>query len=502
MSVLKKLASQTAVYGISSIVGRVLTYLLMPIYTGAFAAAEYGVVTGLYAYVSFLNVVFTYGMESTFFRFANRPGIDRRELYGRVISLLLMSTAVLTVLLVLLARPLLELLEIPPGHEQYVTWVALILGLDALTAIPFARLRLENRARKFASIKLAGIVVTVALNLFFIVLCPAVASGQWLPALRPLVAWLYDPTMGVGYVFLSNLFASGLTLLLLWRELLDFRFRLSLAFLRPLLAYAYPLMLMGLAGMVNETLDRILLPKWLPDNFYPGQSSLTAVGIYGACYKLSIFMSLVIQAFRYAAEPFFFAQSNEKNSPVMFAMIMKWFTLCCAVIFVGISLNVEDLGPLFLRRPEYLQGLVVVPILLLANLFLGVYYNLSVWFKLTDKTYYGTYIGAGGAVLTIALNFLLIPVLGYLGCALATLACYFMMAMLCWRLGERHFPVPYPALRLGLWLLAAAGLVGLGWGVEVAGWWARHAWHAGLTVTFLGALYAIERPRRVAPVAA
>ena len=502
MSVLKKLASQTAVYGISSIVGRVLTYLLMPIYTGAFAAAEYGVVTGLYAYVSFLNVVFTYGMESTFFRFANRPGIDRRELYGRVISLLLASTAVLTGLLVLLARPLLELLEIPPGHEQYVTWVALILGLDALTAIPFARLRLENRARKFASIKLAGIVVTVALNLFFIVLCPAVASGQWLPALRPLVAWLYDPTMGVGYVFLSNLFASGLTLLLLWRELLDFRFRLSLAFLRPLLAYAYPLMLMGLAGMVNETLDRILLPKWLPDNFYPGQSSLTAVGIYGACYKLSIFMSLVIQAFRYAAEPFFFAQSNEKNSPVMFAMIMKWFTLCCAVIFVGISLNVEDLGPLFLRRPEYLQGLVVVPILLLANLFLGVYYNLSVWFKLTDKTYYGTYIGAGGAVLTIALNFLLIPVLGYLGCALATLACYFMMAMLCWRLGERHFPVPYPALRLGLWLLAAAGLVGLGWGVEVAGWWARHAWHAGLTVAFLGALYAIERPRRVAPVAA
>ena len=502
MSVLKKLASQTAVYGISSIVGRVLTYLLMPIYTGAFAAAEYGVVTGLYAYVSFLNVVFTYGMESTFFRFANRLGIDRRELYGRVISLLLVSTAVLTVLLVLLARPLLELLEIPPGHEQYVTWVALILGLDALTAIPFARLRLENRARKFASIKLAGIVVTVALNLFFIVLCPAVASGQWLPALRPLVAWLYDPAMGVGYVFLSNLFASGLTLLLLWRELLDFRFRLNLAFLRPLLAYAYPLMLMGLAGMVNETLDRILLPKWLPDNFYPGQSSLTAVGIYGACYKLSIFMSLVIQAFRYAAEPFFFAQSNEKNSPVMFAMIMKWFTLCCAVIFVGISLNVEDLGPLFLRRPEYLQGLVVVPILLLANLFLGVYYNLSVWFKLTDKTYYGTYIGAGGAVLTIALNFLLIPVLGYLGCALATLACYFMMAMLCWRLGERHFPVPYPALRLGLWLLAAAGLVGLGWGVEVAGFWARHAWHAGLTVAFLGALCAIERPRRVAPVAA
>jgi O-antigen/teichoic acid export membrane protein len=495
MSVVKKLASQTAVYGVSSIVGRVLTYLLVPIYTGAFAAAEYGVVTGLYAYVSFLNVVFTYGMETTYFRFANRLGTDRQELYDRTLSLLLVSTAGLTALLMLLARPLLGLLDIPPGHEQYAVWVALILGLDALTAIPFARLRLENKARKFAGVKLAGIVANVVLNLFFIVLCPAVASGQWLPILAPLVARVYDPTVGVGYVFLSNLVASGLTLLLLWREQLAFRFRLNLTVLKPLLNYAYPLMLMGLAGMVNETLDRILLPKWLPDNFYPGQSSLTAVGIYGACYKLSIFMSLVIQAFRYAAEPFFFAQSTEKNSPATFAMIMKWFTLCCAVIFVGISLNVEDFGRLFLRRPEYLQGLVVVPILLLANLFLGVYYNLSVWFKLTDKTYYGTYIGAGGAVLTIALNFLLIPVLGYLGCALATLACYFMMAILCWRLGERHFPVPYPALRLGLWLLGASALVALGWGVAVDDWWARHAWHAGLTGLFLAVLYLVERPR-------
>jgi O-antigen/teichoic acid export membrane protein len=498
MSIAKRLASQTAVYGVSSIVGRVLTYLLTPIYTAAFAAAEFGVVTGLYAYVSFLNVVFTYGMETTFFRFANRPGTDRRELYDRALSLLILTTVVLTTVLALLARPLLELLTIPPGHERYAVWVALILGLDALSAIPFARLRLENKARKFAGIKLASIVLNVALNLFFIVLCPAVMSGKWLPGLQPLAARLYDPTVGVGYVFLSNLVASALTLLLLWRELLDFRFRLSLAFLKPLLAYAYPLMLMGLAGMVNETLDRILLPKWLPMGFYPGQSSLTAVGIYGACYKLSIFMSLVIQAFRYAAEPFFFAQSTDKNSPATFAMILKWFTLCCAVIFVGISLNVEDFGQLFLRRPEYLQGLVVVPILLLANLFLGVYYNLSVWFKLTDKTYYGTYIGAGGAVLTVALNFLLIPVLGYMGCAIATLACYFSMAILCWRLGERHFPVPYPALRLGLWLLFASALVALGWWVPVAGWWMRHAWHVGLTGAFLLALYVVERPKRVA----
>ena len=495
MSIAKKLASQTAVYGVSSIVGRVLTYLLVPLYTRAFAAAEYGVVTGLYAYVSFLNVVFTYGMETTYFRFANRPGTDRQALYDRSLSLLLVSSVLLTALLMGLARPLLGLLDIGPGHERYAYWVALILGLDAMSAIPFARLRLENRARKFAAVKMAGIVLNVALNLFFIVLCPYLlkAGGG-----HSAISAVYDPNLGVGYVFLSNLTASAFTLLLLGPELLDFRFRLNLAPLRPLLKYAYPLMLMGLAGMVNETLDRILLPKWLPAGFYPGQSSLTAVGIYGACYKLSIFMSLVIQAFRYAAEPFFFAQSTEKNSPATFALVLKWFTLCCAVIFVVISLNVEDFGDLFLRRAEYRQGLAVVPVLLLANLFLGVYYNLSVWFKLTDKTYYGTYIGAGGAVLTIALNFLLIPVLGYMGSAIATLACYSMMALLCWRLGERHFPVPYPVVRLSLWLGLAVVLVVLGWWMPVAGWALRHAWHVGLAVAFVAALWLVERPRRTA----
>ncbi|MGI4734324.1 MAG: polysaccharide biosynthesis C-terminal domain-containing protein [Janthinobacterium lividum] len=506
MSIAKKLASQTAIYGVSSIVGRVLSYLLVSVYTAHFAAAEYGIVTGLYAYVSFLNVVFTYGLETTFFRFANRTGEDRRELYNRTLSLLLLSSVGLTLLLALLARPLLALLHLPPGHEEYAVWVALILGLDAVAALPFARLRLENKARKFAIIRLANILLYIGLNLFFVVLCPAVvhsAPGSFLASLKPLVAAVYNPSLGVGYVFLSNLIASALTLVLLGRELLDFSFRWpQLPFLRPLLAYALPLMLMGLAGTVNETLDRILLPAWLPDNFYPGLSRLAAVGVYGACYKLSIFMSLVTQAFRYAAEPFFFSQSTEKNSPATFALVLKWFTLCCAFIFVSISLNLGWIGSLFLRRPEYRAGLNVVPILLLANLFLGVYYNLSVWFKLTDKTYFGTYIGAAGAVLTIALNFILIPILGYLGSAWATLACYFMMAALCWWLGERHFPVPYPVGRLLLWLLAAVGLV-------IAGQAAIRALPTGLSyvgyglgltlpLMFVGFVYVVEGRRRLA----
>ncbi|WP_223651316.1 lipopolysaccharide biosynthesis protein [Hymenobacter psoromatis] len=500
MSIAKKLASQTAIYGVSSIVGRVVNYLLVPLYTAHFVAAEFGIVTGLYAYVSFLNVVFTYGLETTFFRFANRPGEDRQALYNRTLSLLLLSSAGLTALLMLLARPLLGLLGLPPGHNEYAIWIALILGLDAVAALPFARLRLENKARKFASIRLTNIALNVGLNLFFIVLCPAVAHsapGSVLAGLRPLVMATYNPSLGVGYVFLSNLAASAFTLLLLARELLDFRFRWpDLTFLRPLLAYALPLMLMGLAGMVNETLDRILLPAWLPQGFYPGLSRLAAVGVYGACYKLSIFMSLIIQAFRYAAEPFFFAQSTEKNSPATFALVLKWFTLCCAFIFVGISLNLSWIGPLFLRRPEYLTGLRVVPILLLANLFLGVYYNLSVWFKLTDKTYFGTYIGAAGAVLTIALNFLLIPVLGYLGSAWATLACYFLMAALCWWLGERHFPVPYPVGRLLGWLLGAVALVVLGQAAEQQlAHGVGYALGLALPLFFVAAVYGVEARR-------
>jgi O-antigen/teichoic acid export membrane protein len=497
MSVAKRLASQTAVYGVSSIVGRVLTYLLVPLYTKQFAAAEYGIVTGLYAYVSFLNVVFTYGLETTFFRFANRAGADRQLLYERVLSLLLVSSVLFSALLAWQAGALMQLLGLPASQERLAVWLALILGLDALAAIPFARLRLENKAGKFAAIRMANILLNVGLNLFFLLFCRDVLSGQYLPALRPLVARIYDPGVGVGYVFLANLAASAFTLLLLARELLAFRFRLSLPPLRPLLRYAYPIMLMGLAGMVNETLDRILLPWWLPEDFYPGKSSLAAVGIYGACYKLSIFMSLVVQAFRYAAEPFFFAQSNEKNSPATFALVLKWFTLCCAIIFVVVSVNVDFIGSLFLHRPEYLEGLGVVPVLLLANLFLGVYWNLSVWFKLTDRTYYGTYIGGAGAVLTIALNFLLIPVLGYLGSAIATLACYFMMAAICWWLGERHFPVPYPVGRLLGWLLLASGVVALGWLVPMSGYWLRQAWHLFLCLGFIGLLVAVEKPQQV-----
>jgi O-antigen/teichoic acid export membrane protein len=494
----KKLAGQTAVYGVSSIVGRVLTYLLVPLYTKRFDPAAYGIVTELYAYVAFLNVVFTFGMETAFFRFANRPGADRRQLYSQVLSLLLLSSVVLCGLLILFAKPIAEVLRFP-GQERYLIWLALVMAIDAVVSIPFARLRLEGKAKKFAAVRLTNIVVNVALTLFFVVFCADVWAGKYLVGLRPIIGYVYDPNLGVGYVFWVNLLANALYIPLLWRELTDFKFQLGWASLPPLWKYSYPIMLMGLTGMINETLDRPMLKFWLPQGFYPGLSNEAAVGIYGACYKLSIFMSLVIQAFRYAAEPFFFSQAQEKNSPATFAVVLKWFTLCCAIIFVGVSLNLDILKELFLRQPAYQMGIVVVPILLLANLFLGVYYNLSVWFKLTDRTYFGTYISAGGAVLTIILNFLLIPIFGYLGCAITTLVCYFTMAVICWALGNRYFPVPYPVARIGAWLLFAISVVAIGWFTPIQNIWLSHGFHLLLTLAFVGALAWVEGrtlPRR------
>ncbi len=498
MSVAKKLLGQTALYGLSSIVGRVLSYLLVPLYTAVFAPAEYGIVTELYAYVAFLNIVFTYGMETAYFRFANRPGADRALLYQQVLTLLLVTSGLGAAVLVGFSTEIAALLHYPE-QGRYVAWLGLVLAVDAVVAVPFARLRLENRAGRFAAVRLTNIFFILAASVFFIVLAPRVLASTTLPLLRPLVAAVYNPTLGVGYVFLINLIANALYVPLLWPQLRDWRPRWHPAMTRALLTYGLPLGLMGLAGMVNEVLDRILLKVWLPPGFYPELSNAGAVGVYGACYKLSIFMSLVIQAFRYAAEPFFFGQAQDRNSPATFALVMKWFVVACCAIFLVISVFLADFG-LLLRSPVYRTGLAVVPVLLLANLFLGVYYNASVWFKLTDRTRFGTYISFGGAALTIVLNWLLIPRLGYYGCALATLACYAAMAIACWRLGQRYFPIPYPAARLGLYLGLAIGIVVLAQAWAPAGWLGRHLWQAGLVAGWTGAVGLLERRRRTPPL--
>ncbi|MDX5421532.1 MAG: polysaccharide biosynthesis C-terminal domain-containing protein [Hymenobacteraceae bacterium] len=494
MSIAKKLVGQTAAYGLSSIIGRALNYLLVPVYTAVFLPEEYGVVTYLYAFVAFFNILYTYGMETAFFRFANKPGADKKLLYNQVLSLIMCTSILFTGVLVLTSGTIADYKGFSPQEQSYVVWLAIILAIDAIVAVPFAWLRLQNKAMKFASIKLANILITVGANMFFLVFCRSIYQGDYLQELRPIIEQIYSPDFGIGYIFLINLVANALLIPMLWREFSIFKFSLNKELLQPMVLYAYPLLFMGLAGMVNEVVDRILLEEWLPEGFYPDKSNIAAVGIYGACYKLSIFMTLAIQAFRYAAEPFFFSQAEDKNSPQAFALVMKWFVIACAFIFLFISANLEDFA-LLLRSPEYREGIMVVPVLLLANLFLGIYYNLSVWFKLTDKTYFGTYISFGGAAVTILFNLLLIPVLGYMGSAIATFICYFGMAVVSYLLGNRHYPIPYPTKTIAGYVLLAVGLVWVALQAEIEDFWVRHAFHLAVCAVFPIVVWLRERPR-------
>ncbi|HAA15996.1 MAG TPA: polysaccharide biosynthesis protein [Cytophagales bacterium] len=439
---LRRLLGETALYGLSSVLGRVLNFLLVPLYTQVLPADGYGIVTDLYAWVAFLLVVYTFGMETSFFRHATKNPEHAERYYRASTTAIFITSLTLSLLLVGLATPIVGYLQYP-GKEVFVYWLVGILFIDAFSAIPFAQLRLQHKAKPFAIIKLFGIALNIGLNLFFILLCPAVHAGEAVPFLSPLVEWVYKPTWDVEYIFLSNLVANGVMLLLLVPTLRTFRPEFQWKFLRPMLVYAYPLLFMGIAGVTNEMMSRAFLKQLMPEGFYAGRTNQESLGIFGACYKLAVFMNLAVQAFRYAAEPFFFGRAKDKNSPQLFAQVMHGFILLGALMLVGITVNLEWLGPLMLRRPEYLEALHIVPTLLLANLLLGVYFNLSVWFKLTDRTYFGTGIALGGALLTVVFNLMLIPTWGYEGAALTTVLVYAVMTIANFWLGQKHYPIPY-----------------------------------------------------------
>lgn len=446
---LRQLAGQTAVYGLSSIVGRLLHYLLVPLYTRVFASGEYGVVVEMYAYVAFLVVILTYGMETAFFRFSQK-GMEGRE---KVFSTSLISVGITSSLFIIMAlvfrQPIAHWLRYPQNPE-YVAWFGIIIGLDAFSALPFARLRAENKALRFASIKLINIGTNIILNLFFLVFAPWLMQNG--PAsLQGAIQLVYNPAIGVGYVFISNLIASMVTFVLLLPAMLRTPLAFSRRLLAQLLVYALPLLVAGLAGIVNEAMDKLLLKYLLPADI-----ALSHVGIYGACYKISMLMTIFIQAYRFAAEPFFFAHSSRKDAPEMYARIMKYFVVVCLLIFLGVVLFM-DVVQHFIGE-EYRVGLPVVPVLLLANLCLGVFINLSIWFKLTGQTRYGAIIAVIGALITIGLNFWWIPIIGYYGSAWATLVCYASIMIISWLWGRKHYPIPYPVKLIGAFIAMALGI--------------------------------------------
>ena len=447
MNPLKQFAGQTAIYGLPTIVGRLLNYLLVPMYTRLFLPAEYGVVSELYAYVSFLFVLLTYGMETAFFRFAQNND-HKNSVYSTALFSILSTSAIFVLLATVFSNTIAGWLGYS-NHREYITWFVLILAFDVISIIPFANLRQENKAMKFALIKSLWIGINVGLNLLFILFCPYIADHSNSHLLRALVSVIYNPNIGVGYIFISNLIASAVILLILGVDMIKIKFTFDGPLLKKMLKYAWPLLLFSFAGIINETFDRIILKHLLPESSNP----MAQLGIYGACYKISILMTLFIQTYRYAAEPFFFQKAKSTDAKALYADMMTYFVIICAFIFVGIMLYIDRV--MHFVGEEYRVGAPVVPILLLANLCLGIFYNLSVWFKLTDKTIYGASISIFGAVLTLVLNFTLIPVMGIMGAAWATLICYASMMVVSFIIGQRFYPVKYDIPRITGYLALA-----------------------------------------------
>lgn len=433
MSGIKKLAGQTIWYEASSIAARFINYLLTPYLTFKFTESQYGEMSIVYSFIPFMNVIFTYGMETAFFRFANKA--DKKIVYDTTSISLLFSTVVLSIALIALQHPLSVLLQITQ-HPEYLSLAAAVIALDALSSIPFAKLRQDGRPVKFAAIKIGGILLNIISIYTFLSVCPrllAADPNHW-------VSNFFKKDWAVGYVLVANVIQSIFTLLFLSKEFLGFELKFDKKLWREMMLYGLPLILAGFAGMINETFDRIMLGWWAPVSSV--DAAKAEVGIYSACYKLSLLISLSVQAFRMGAEPFFFKQSAEENAPKVYARVMKFFVITLCIMFLAVAMYL-DIWKHFIRNPKMWVGLKVVPILLLANMFLGIYYNLSVWYKLGNKTMAGAWITLIGAGITLLINFFLIPYFSYMACAWATFACYGSMMVISFVWGQKEYRIPY-----------------------------------------------------------
>jgi len=442
---IKQLAGQTAVYGLGIVLPRLLNYLLLtPFYTRVFEKAAYGVITELYAYVVFLLVILTYGMETGYFRFASHSD-QKEKVYSTVLGSLFTTSLLFILVLNIWAAPLGRVIGYGQ-HPEYIKWLAIIVGIDAFTSIPFARIRLLNRPARYALIRLLEVGVNIGLNLFFLYYCPRHTDSE-------LISKVYNADIGVGYVLISNLIASSLKLILLLPEIVAaFRSAFDPGLLRKVLTYSYPLLIAGLAGTINEALDRILLKHLISPDLGP----MEQLGIYGANYKLAVLMTLFVQMFKYAAEPFFFSKSGEKNARKLYADVMTFFVVAGLFIFLLVTLYL-DYFILFIGS-GFREGVHIVPIVLAANLVMGIFFNLSIWYKLTNQTKFGAILVLIGAAITVIVNLSFIPRFGYLASAWAHLICYSVMVLLSYAWSRKHYPIPYRIGRI-LSYMALAGAI-------------------------------------------
>ena len=447
MANLKSLAKDTAIYGMSSIIGRFLNYLLVPLYTAKLSAASggYGVITNMYAYTALLLVILTYGMETTFFRYANKEGEDPQRVYSTILTAVGTTSLVFVLLVLGFLSPISSFMGYA-DHPSYVWVMAMTVAIDAFQCIPVAYLRYKKRPMKFAALKLLFIVLNIALNLLYFLVLPALYQSHpdW-------VSGIYDPTVGAGYAFYINLACTGSITFCFWKELTGFKYVFDRALMKRMMSYSWPILVLGIAGILNQTADKILFPY-----IYKGSDAHAQLGIYGAASKIAMIMAMITQAFRYAYEPFVFGKSKDKDNKDTYAKAMKYFVIFTLLAFLVVIGYMDILKHIIGR--DYWDGLRVVPIVMAAEIMMGVYFNLSFWYKLIDKTIWGAYFSGVGCAVLIAVNVIFVPRYGYMACAWAGFAGYGTAMLLSYFVGQKKYPINYPVGEMMVYVLVAAVL--------------------------------------------
>lgn len=430
MNPLKKLFQQTAIYGLATVLPRMLSFILVPVYTGVMPTGLYGEVNIIFAWFAIFNVFLAYGMETAFFRFFNEADNEKVVISTSLISILV-TTATFTLLALLFQHSLADLLGM---EAKYMWYVIVILSLDALVIIPFAWLRATEKPMRYAVIKIGNVAINLGLNIFFLLFLPEIAQG------RPdgFFEWMYHPDFEISYILISNLIASGITLLLMLPLYLKGKYVFDSDLWKRMMRYAWPVLIAGIAFTVNEVFDRIMLENLLPDDIAESE-----IGKYSACYKLGLFMTLFATAFRMGIEPFFFSHAGTENPQKAYAQITNYFVVLGSVILLAVVVYADVLKVIIVRDEAYWEAMDIVPLIVLASFFLGIYHNLSVWYKVTDKTRYGAFISIVGAIMTIGINYFFIPSLSYMASAIATLLAYGTMMVLSYYLGRSRYPIPY-----------------------------------------------------------
>lgn len=460
MSAIKKFAGQTAIYGISTVIARFLNFFLTPVYVGLYSPKVYGIFSLMYSWASMFNALLAFGMETTYFRYLNKYENDKQKVYNNTfftISLMALLFLLFTFLFVDDIAAWMQNGKVnDPDYARYIKYFIYILIADALAVIPFAKVRADGRSIRYSIIKFVNILTFIGLNLFFIFVIPIIIKEGWFGA-EYLISWYREGW--VGYVFISNLIASLITLIMLTPELLKLTLTYDTSMVKEMFVYSLPVLIANISFIINENIDKVFLGQLLPPDIAEQE-----VGIYAACYKIAVFLSIFINAFRLGAEPFFFSHAKNKNASETYARIMNFFVIAISLIFVLLAVNIELLkyfinGKDAAEQALYWSGLRIVPVLLFGYVSLGIYINLSIWYKLSDQTRYGLYISGIGAILTIILNIIFIPKFSYMASAWISLTAYTLMMILSYIWGQRNYPIPYKLKKNIIYLLASICIV-------------------------------------------